>query len=120
METRTMSDIIKRLTGNGALKPMRLMQIDGSKLDDEARLALAYWRFQMWEWDEIAGPKPDGFDKMKPFPRNFIERTFFSGKFRKAYLEEISACIREIIGDEKLKSYLNQFQQLSTEEQRYD
>ena len=28
------------------------------------RLGLAYWRLSRWEWDELLGSKPEGFDEL--------------------------------------------------------
>ena len=36
--------------------------IDESKLGRTDRLCLAYWRLNRYEWDDIVGPKPEGFD----------------------------------------------------------
>lgn len=87
-----------------------LMDIDGSQMGDEERLALAYWRFSSWQWDEIAGPKPEGFDRMRPYPTNFIQRKFFAKKFRKHYVEVKCEIIENLLGKEKLYEYLHKFQ----------
>lgn len=38
--------------------------IDESKLDRIDRLGLAYCRLGRFEWDDLIGPKPEGFDDL--------------------------------------------------------
>lgn len=38
--------------------------IDESKLSPVERLGLAYCRLNCWDWDELIGEKPDGFEQM--------------------------------------------------------
>lgn len=45
-----------------------MISIDESKLNFTDRLGLAYCRLNRCEWDEIFGPKPDGFDALPDFP----------------------------------------------------
>lgn len=42
----------------------RYSHIDENALDRIDRLGLAYCRLISWQWDEIVGPKPEGFDEM--------------------------------------------------------
>lgn len=41
-----------------------LRDIDESKLSYMDRLGLAYCRLNRYEWDDIIGPKPEGFDDL--------------------------------------------------------
>lgn len=41
-----------------------MKSVDESNLNRIDRLGLAYCRLNNWEWDEILGPKPDGFDSL--------------------------------------------------------
>lgn len=50
------------------------MNVDESKLNKLDRLGLAWCRFNRWEWDELAGPKPDGFDDLPEFDPYEAER----------------------------------------------
>lgn len=45
-----------------------MIQIDESKLNEVDRLGLAYCRLNCSEWDDILGPKPDGFDEIPKYP----------------------------------------------------
>lgn len=38
--------------------------IDESKLSPVERMGLAYCRLNCWDWDELIGEKPDGFEQM--------------------------------------------------------
>lgn len=41
-----------------------LETIDESKLSPIERMGLAYCRLNCWDWDELIGEKPDGFEQM--------------------------------------------------------
>lgn len=51
-----------------------LDDVDESTLSKVDRLGLAYCRFNRWGWDEIAGPKPEGFDGLPDHDRYSAER----------------------------------------------
>lgn len=53
---------------------MSYEHIDESKLNKLDRLGLAWCRLNCWEWDEIVGLKPDGFDNLPKFDPYEIER----------------------------------------------
>ena len=40
------------------------MNLDEAKLGPAERLALAAYRMNGWQWDDMFGEKPDGFDQM--------------------------------------------------------
>lgn len=40
------------------------MDLDEAKLGAAERLALAAYRMNCWQWDDMSGEKPDGFDQM--------------------------------------------------------
>lgn len=41
-----------------------MKDIDESKLSPAERMGLAYCRLNCWDWDELIGEKPDGFEQM--------------------------------------------------------
>lgn len=41
-----------------------MKDIDESKLSPIERMGLAYCRLNCWDWDELIGEKPDGFEQM--------------------------------------------------------
>lgn len=43
------------------------IQPNENELDRVERLALAYCRLNSYEWDEIVGPKPEGFDDLPEY-----------------------------------------------------
>ena len=45
-----------------------IQDIDESKLSRMERLGLAWCRMNSWEWDEMLGKKPEGFDGMAERP----------------------------------------------------
>ncbi len=95
-----------------------LMDMDESQLDDEARWALAYWRLECYQWDDLVGPKPEGFDQMEWMPKNFLQRTLFKKRFRNYYTLPKQILIGEVISREKLKGYSKWFAQLKAEQDR--
>lgn len=97
-----------------------LMDMDESQLDDEARWALAYWRLECYQWDDLVGQKPQGFDQMEWRPRNVWQRTFFKKRFRDYYTRTKVELIEELLGTEKLRWYSKWFSQQKTEQERDD
>lgn len=45
-----------------------ILDIDESTLNPVERLGLAWCRLNSWEWDELLGPKPSGFDTLPEAP----------------------------------------------------
>ena len=41
-----------------------MTDIDEGKLSPIERMGLAYCRLNCWDWDELIGEKPDGFEQM--------------------------------------------------------
>lgn len=53
------------------------MNLDEAKLGPAERLALAAYRMNCWQWDDMFGEKPDGFDRMTIDEKNkFIHPQF--------------------------------------------
>lgn len=89
-----------------------LSRVPEANLSDEARIALLYWRLQIWQWDDLAGPKPEGYDEMKASPTNFIQEHFFANRYKFTHIRGISSSLRSIIGERKLNLYLTMFETL--------
>ena len=51
-----------------------LYEINEAELNEVDRLGLAYCRLCAWGWDEIVGPKPEGFDDLPDFDRRKFRR----------------------------------------------
>lgn|GEM_PF-3488221 len=73
----------------------RYSHIDESALDRIDRLGLAYCRLNGWEWDEIVGPKPDGFDEM---PLG-IGDDYLAPGTRSFYIHPARVGVEKIIGE---------------------
>ena len=58
--------------GNVLYDPLH--DIDESALDRTDRLGVAYCRLNSWEWDEYMGPKPENFDSLPEFDKNYMKR----------------------------------------------
>lgn len=74
--------------------------IKENELDRVDRLGLAFCRLNCGEWDEIIGPKPDGFDEMVEFDKEFHDtrrRTAWPTKHD--YIGPALKGIEDIIGD---------------------
>lgn len=65
-----------------------------NKLSFQDRMGLAYHRLNNWEWDDIFGEKPEGFDDMPNFakPRLFGKRK----PCKYDYISAATAVIREV------------------------
>ena len=74
-----------------------LNQVDESTLSWQDRLGLAYCRLNCWQWDELLGPKPEGFDAL-PNSRTGRGRSRKSEPCKSDYILPATAVIRGIIG----------------------
>lgn len=74
---------------------------DENKLNDIDRLGLAWCRLSLWEWDEIVGPKPDGFDDLPNYLRK--RKSIFHRNQKTVtkadYLLPVTKNIESIIGE---------------------
>ena len=73
----------------------RYSHIDENALDRIDRLGLAHCRLNGWEWDEIVGPKPEGFDEM---PLSIPGKKWAPGT-RSYYIGPARTGIENIIGE---------------------
>lgn len=76
-----------------------LFQIDESTLDPIDRLGLAYCRMNSWEWDEVAGPKPEGFDGLPLFDRRMFKRFRKKIVTKHDYIRPAISAIESIVGE---------------------
>ena len=79
----------------------RYSHIDESTLDRTDRLGLAYCRLSGWEWDDIVGPKPEGFDEMP----HFIPGQRRAPGTREYYISPACKGIVSIIGEANANRY---------------
>lgn len=66
------------------------------------RWGLAYCRANCWEWDELFGEKPDGFDDMPTFARGFWQRRKYKNNTKRYWLEGWIIELRYVLGEETL------------------
>lgn len=73
------------------------IEVDDSMLSAVDRLGVAACRLNCWEWDEIIGPKPEGYDQL---PRYIPERPFRirKGLSKHDYTKPAIKAIESIIG----------------------
>lgn len=79
----------------------RLDAIDTSTLNKTDRLGLAYIRLKCVSWDEILGPKPEGFDDLPKFSKD-IKRPFRPLQHTRSkydYTDAAAESIERIIGE---------------------
>ena len=72
-------------------------QPNENELDHVERLALAHIRLSSYEWDEIVGPKPQGFDELPEYTRPNL----FTGKrklCKSDYVRPAMTAIESIVG----------------------
>lgn len=68
-----------------------MIDVDESKLDRIDRLGLACCRLDCFEWDEIIGEKPDGFDALPNYVKGKLSRY--------DYVRPASLGVKSIIGE---------------------
>lgn len=68
------------------------------------RLGLAFCRLNCYEWDEIVGPKPEGYDELPDEDSFSIKKILNHKKYRRnpskyEYIHPAIEAIKSIIGD---------------------
>ena len=74
-----------------------LKNIDENTLNFEERLGLAYCRLNSYEWDDILGDKPEGFDDLP----SYVHR----GMCKHLLVRPAIQAIKEIIGEAQASRY---------------
>lgn len=80
--------------------------VDESTLNHEERLGLAYCRLNGWEWDELFGPKPDGWDTMPDYEYPYTygsKRKVYPTKYD--YTKPMMHALERILGEAKCSYY---------------
>lgn len=92
------------------------IRVDESKLSRMDRLGLAYCRLLNYEWDDIAGPKPTGFDDL---PNFHVKRRHARklGKSKSDYIEGPIMAIEHILGEANCSRYWWRFVLGKTEDE---
>lgn len=91
--------------------------MDETKLSKIDRLGLAYCRLNAGEWDEILGPKPNGFDDLPKYPED-PKWLWQKGKLSQAdFTWPAMNAIESIIGDANTSRCWWLFQLGKTEEE---
>lgn len=75
-----------------------LVGVDVSTLNNVDRLGVAACRLNRWEWDDILGPKPEGFDSLP----NFIQKRHFWERKKPSKQDFVTPAynaIKSIIGE---------------------
>ncbi len=75
------------------------MNIDLSRFTED-ELCQIHNSLNRWEWNELLGEKPDGWDSMKNFRNPYIGRRFFKSKYK--IITPIHRQIEEIVGMKKI------------------
>lgn len=72
--------------------------VDESKLNAIDRLGLAYCRLGGWQWDDLLGPKPLGFDSLPNYDRRKFRSLRKPVPTRYDFIRPKILAIEEIIG----------------------
>ena len=72
--------------------------IDEASLNQIDRLGLAYCRLNTWKWDDVLGPKPEGFDELPDYDKEDEASACQEVKTKMDYLRRPLQAIEEIIG----------------------
>lgn len=94
-----------------------MREIEEGTLFSIERLGLAYCRLNVFEWDEIVGEKPPGFDKMPDFPESsdsldLMKRNYLT---KHDFLQPAIEAIRELIGEANTSRCWWKFQKIGSE-----
>ena len=86
---------------------------------DTDRLGLAYCRANCFEWDDLFGEKPKGFDEMPAFPEagdslDLMNRNYLT-KFD--FVHPVSVAIEEMIGKSNISRCWWKYQEIGSEEE---
>lgn len=87
--------------------------IDELSLSMEERYGLALMRLSCWEWDEIFGPEPEGWETLPDYPgrwRDRVLRRLGLKKFKWDYIEEKWIWLKTDISPEVQKKCREQFE----------
>ena len=73
-------------------------EVDEAALNQTDRLGLAFCRLNSWRWDELIGPKPEGFDELPNYDPK--QGWLFHKKIRTKsdYIDPAIAGIESMIG----------------------
>ena len=92
------------------------IRVDESKLSRMDRLGLAYCRLLNYEWDDIAGPKPVGFDALPNFHVKRRHARKF-GKSKSDYIKGPIMAMEHILGEANCSRYWWRFVLGKTEDE---
>lgn len=79
----------------------KLDRIEKSDLTWKERLGLAYIRLRHWQWDDIMGPKPEGFDSLP----NFVKGARRKERCKYDYTAPALAVIRALVCNDELSLF---------------
>lgn len=82
------------------MSKMYLSEEQEKELNFVDRLGLACCRLNSWEWDDILGPKPDGFDELPWYDNRKLKRFRKKIKTKSDYLLPMMHEIESMIGEE--------------------
>lgn len=95
----------------------RYGDINKDELSSLDRLGLAYCLLNSYQWDELFGPKPDGFDELPilgPKEGNLFH--FRRGRGKHDYVSPLAKLLRYILGDALTSFYWCKFTLGDTED----
>ena len=87
------------------MSKMYLNEKQEKELNYVDRMGLAYCRLNSWEWDEIIGPKPDGFDELPWYDNRKFKKFRKKIRTKSDYLTPAIEGIKSIIGEANLSRY---------------
>jgi len=88
----------------------RYARINEEELSTEERFGLAYCRLNSWEWDEIAGPKPEGFDELPDYDQRKFKWLRKKIKTKGDLIDPVLEAIEEFIGEANTSRYWWEFE----------
>lgn len=99
------------------MSKMYLNEKQEKELNYVDRMGLAYCRLNNWEWDEIIGPKPDGFDELPWYDNRKFKKFRKKIRTKSDYLTPAIEGIKSIIGEANISRCWWKFELGKTEEE---
>lgn len=84
---------------------MVLREVNEAALSETERLALAACRLNTWEWDEIIGPKPEGFDDLPEYDNRRLKSVRRKIRTKRDYLIGPLHLIKMKIGEAEISRF---------------
>lgn len=89
----------------GGKKVMKINKYPTEYTDFLDRIGLAFCRLNRWEWDELLGPKPEGFDDLPDYDSRKLQRFRRPMRTKDTYISPAIITMESILGPANTSRY---------------